>query len=290
MLAPIEIDPRTFLRQHFTLPALPGVVTKIQNLIQDDKADTKRLGELIGSDPAILAQVLKIANSAYYGLPKQVTNVQFAIAYLGRNEIYRVVLCLSVINTLAIDKKDELNEFWFHSFYTALCTKYLAKRFEPHLSLEELWSAAMLHDIGKLVYLKFFPDHYTALKAFSKEQGCLFSEAEKHFSLPSSAFLGTLLCDHWRLPDEIRQACESHTLEDFAAMKANNSPRPFQRMICLGNLLTVLSTRELTNNKRQEIADASRSALDQTEKTFFVMMGDIYDLREDVERFLEQLG
>jgi HD-like signal output (HDOD) protein len=290
MLAPIEIDPRTFLRQHFTLPALPGVVTKIHNLIQDDKADTKRLGELIGSDPAILAQVLKIANSAYYGLPKQVTNVQFAIAYLGRNEIYRVVLCLSVINTLAIDKKDELNEFWFHSFYTALCTKYLAKKFEPHLSLEELWSAAMLHDIGKLVYLKFFPDHYTALKAFSKEQGCLFSEAEKHFSLPSSAFLGTLLCDHWRLPDEIRQACESHTLEDFAAMKANNSPRPFQRMICLGNLLTVLSTRELTNNKRQEIADASRSALDQTEKTFFVMMGDIYDLREDVERFLEQLG
>jgi len=290
MLAPIEVDPRTFLREHFALPALPAVVTKIQNLIQDDKADTKRLAELISGDPAVLAQVLKIANSAYYGLPKEVTNVQFAIAYLGRNEIYRVVLCLSVINTLTIGKKDELNDFWFHSFYTALCTKYLAKRFEPHLSLEELWSAAMLHDIGKLVYLKFFPDHYIALKAFSKEQGCLFSEAEKHFSLPSSAFLGTLLCDHWRLPDEIRQACESHTLEDFAAMKADSPPRPFQRMICLGNLLTVLSTRELTNNKRQEIAEASRSALDQTEKAFFVMMGDIYDLREGVDRFLEQLG
>jgi len=290
MLAPIEIDPRTFLRQHFTLPALPGVVTKIQNLIHDEDSDTKKVAELISSDPAILAQVLKIANSAYYGLPKQVTNAQFAIAYLGRNEIYRVVLCLSVINSLAIDKKDELNEFWFHSFYTALCTKYLAKKYESHLSLEELWSAAMLHDIGKLVYLKFFPDHYKALNNFCKEHGSLFSEAEKHFSLPSSAFLGTLLCDRWRLPDEIRQACEFHTLEDVSAIKADSPTRPFQRMICLGSLLATLSTDELSSATRQNIADATRSALDQTEKEFFVMMGDIYDLRVDVERFLDELG
>jgi HD-like signal output (HDOD) protein len=290
MLAPIEIDTRTFLREHFALPALPEVVTKIQALIQDDRADTKTLAELISADSAILGQVLKIVNSAYYGLPKEVTNVQFAVAYLGLNEIYRVVLCVSVINALAIDKKDELNELWFHSFYTALCTKYLAKRFEPHLSLEELWSAAMLHDIGRLVYLKFFPDHYAALKAFSKEQGCLFSEAEKHFSMPSSAFFGTLLCDHWRLPDEIRRACECHTLEDIAAIRADSSPRPFQRMICLGNLLTVLSTKDLSNNKRQAIADASRSALNQTEKEFLMMMGDIYDLRADVEQFLEKVG
>jgi HD-like signal output (HDOD) protein len=290
MLAPIEIDPRTFLRQHFTLPALPGVVTKIQNLIHDEDSDTKKVAELISSDPAILAQVLKIANSAYYGLPKQVTNAQFAIAYLGRNEIYRVVLCLSVINSLAIDKKDELNEFWFHSFYTALCTKYLAKKYESHLSLEELWSAAMLHDIGKLVYLKFFPDHYKALNNFCKEHGSLFSEAEKHFSLPSSAFLGTLLCDHWRLPDEIRQACEFHTLEDVSAIKADSPTRPFQRMICLGSLLATLSTDQLSSATRQNIADATRSALDQTEKEFFVMMGDIYDLRVGVERFLDELG
>jgi HD-like signal output (HDOD) protein len=290
MLAPIEIDPRTFLRQHFTLPALPGVVTKIQNLIHDEDSDTKKVAELISSDPAILAQVLKIANSAYYGLPKQVTNAQFAIAYLGRNEIYRVVLCLSVINSLAIDNKDELNEFWFHSYYTALCTKYLAKKYESHLSLEELWSAAMLHDIGKLVYLKFFPDHYKALNNFCKEHGSLFSEAEKHFSLPSSAFLGTLLCDRWRLPDEIRQACEFHTLEDVSAIKADSPTKPFQRMICLGSLLATLSTDELSSATRQNIADATRSALDQTEKEFFVMMGDIYDLRVGVERFLDELG
>jgi len=289
MLAPIEIDPKTFLHQHCTLPALPAVVTEVQSLIHDADVDMKRVAELINSDPAILAQVLKIVNSAYYGLPREVKNVQFAIAFLGLNEVYRMVLSLSVINTLAIDKKDELKEFWFHSFYAALCTKYLAKKYEPHLSLEELWSAAMLHDIGKLVYLKFFPDHYRALRKYSKEHGCLLSEAERHFSLPSSAYLGTLLCEHWRLPDEIRQACACNTLEHLTPMKADSPLKPFQRMICLGNLLTMLSTIELSTATKEKIADACKTALDCTEAAFLAMMGDIYELRIDVETFMEQL-
>jgi len=289
MLAPIEIDPKTFLHQHCTLPALPAVVGEIQSLIHDANVDMKKVAELINSDPAILAQVLKIVNSAYYGLPREVKNVQFAIAFLGLNEVYRMVLSLSVINTLAIDKKDELKEFWFHSFYTALCTKYLAKKYEPHLSLEELWSAGMLHDIGRLVYLKFFPDHYRALIDYCKEHGCLFSEAERHFSLPSSAYLGTLLCEHWRLPDEIKQACGFHTLEDLLALKADSPSMPFQQMICLGNLLTMLSTIELSTATKENIAETCQTALGCAEEAFLAMMGDIYELRIDVETFMEQL-
>jgi HD-like signal output (HDOD) protein len=147
----------------------------------------------------------------------------------------------------------------------------------------------MLHDIGRLVYLKFFPDHYRALRKYSEEHGCLFSEAETQLSLPSSAYLGTLLCEHWRLPDEIKQACGFHTLEDLLALKADSPSTPFQRMICLGNLLTMLSTTELSTATKENIADASRTALNSTEAAFLAMMGDIYELRIDVERFMEQL-
>ena len=99
MLPPIEIDPKTFLRQHCTLPALPAVVGQIQNLIHDYNVDMEKVAELISSDPAILAQVLKIVNSAYYGLPREIGDVRFAIAFLGLNEIYRMVLSLSAILT-----------------------------------------------------------------------------------------------------------------------------------------------------------------------------------------------
>jgi HD-like signal output (HDOD) protein len=287
-LQPIKIDPRTFLRQHCTLPSLPGAMAELQRVIRSGNVDTDKVAELVSSDPALLAQALKIVNSAYYGLPREIGDVRFAIAFLGLNEIYRMVLSLSVINTLAINRKDELDDFWFHSFYAALCTKYLANKYNPHLSFEELWSAAMLHDIGKLVYLKFFPDHYTALKAFSQEQGCLFSEAERHFSLPSSAFFGTLLCDHWRLPEKIRKACEFHSPRDLLSVKENTPSADFLRMICLGNLLAIISTDELTSTNREDISAAAQSALNLTGGQFLTLMGDIYELRTEVERFTDQ--
>ena len=288
MLQPIKIDPRTFLRQHCTLPSLPEAVAELQRVIQSGDVDTDKVAQLISSDPALLAQALKIVNSAYYGLPREIGDVRFAIAFLGLNEIYRMVLSLSVINTLAIRRDDDLDDFWFHSFYTALCTKHIANKYNPHLSFEELWSAAMLHDIGKLVYLKFFPDHYKTLKDFSREQGCLFSEAEKHFSLPSSAFLGTLLCDHWRLPEKIRDACELHSLKDLLAIKENSPSADFRRMICLGNLLAIISTDELTTTNREDISAAAQSALNLTGGEFLTMMGDIYDLRMEAEKFMDR--
>ncbi|MDY7038680.1 MAG: HDOD domain-containing protein [Thermodesulfobacteriota bacterium] len=290
MLTPIDIDPKTFLRQNYTLPALPDVVSQIQSIIYKDDVDIQKIADLVSADPSLVAQILKIVNSAYYGLPKEVTKVRVAIAFLGLNEIYRMTLSLSVINTLAIKEKDELNKFWFHSFYTALCTKYLAKKYEPLLSSEELWSAAILHDIGKLAYLKFFPDHYKALISFCKEHGSMFSDAEKHFSLPSSSFFGTLLCDHWRLPTKVRQSCECHTLKDLLSIQKNSPSAGFQRMICLGNLIAIFSAEELSELSRQELIDAVNASIGCSKEEFLVIMGDIYEQRAEVERFMGQFS
>ncbi len=288
-LPPIEIDPKTFLRQHFALPALPEVVMKIQQVIESDEANMAAVADLINGDPSLVAQILKVANSAYYGLPREVTNVKFALAFLGLNEIYRMVLSLSVVNTLAIDEKEELEKFWFHSFYAALSTKNLAKKYEPHLSYEELWSAAILHDIGKLIYLKFFPEHYKAVLKLKQEEGCLFSVAERKLSFPSSAYFGSLLSAHWRLPQHIENAGKCHTLEDLLSIDGNDEQARFKRMTCLGNLLAILSTEELNESTKQEIASATQSVLGCTESDFLTMMGDIYALKAEVERFVAEL-
>jgi HD-like signal output (HDOD) protein len=290
MLENIEINPRTFLRNHCSLPALPEVVGKIQSIIHEDNVNIEAVADLISGDPAVLAQVLKVVNSAYYGLPEEITKVRMAIAYLGLNEVYRIVLCLSVVNSLAIKNKKELDAFWFHSFYTAVCAKYIAKAYEPHLSLEELWPAAMLHDIGKLVYLKFFPKHYKALTAYKNEHGCLFNEAEKEKSLPESSYLGTLLCDHWRLPTQVRDACDSHTLEHLHDIQGDDRISQFKRFICLGNLIAVLSNDELNNNTKQEIAADVKAKLDCDDSKFLTIMGDIYELKIEAENFTEKLG
>ncbi|MBN1848207.1 MAG: HDOD domain-containing protein [Deltaproteobacteria bacterium] len=286
MLAPIEIDGDNFLRQHCTLPALPEVVYRIQNMMHNENIDLDEVSELVSSDPSLVAQALKVVNSAYYGIPREIIKVRVAIALLGLNEIYRMILALSVINTLAVGEKKELSKFWYHSYYMALCTKYLAKKYEPLLSFEELWSGSILHDIGKLVYLKFFPEHFKALTIFCEEHGVLFSEAENHLRLPSSAYMGSLLCEHWRLPNQVKLACASHGLEDLAKNNGHTVVESFIRVICLGNLLTILSTEELNNHTKHEIADKTKKILNCSEEHFLAIMGDVYELKTEVEGFI----
>ena len=81
-LPPIEINEETFLREHFALPALPSVVMKIQNLIEGGDADMGSVADLLSGEPSLVAQVLKVANSAYYGLSREIANVKYAIAFL----------------------------------------------------------------------------------------------------------------------------------------------------------------------------------------------------------------
>jgi HD-like signal output (HDOD) protein len=290
LLAPIEIDPKTFLRQHCTLPALPEVVGKVQRLIQDSNVDLNNVADAISADPSLLAQVLKVVNSAYYGLPREVTKARMAVAFLGLSEVYKIVLSLAVVNKMAVKEKKDLDRFWFHSFFAATCAKHLAKQFEPLLSYEELWPAAMLHDIGKLVYLKFYPDHHAAINEHCKKHGCTFSDAVSHLSYPSSAYLGTLLCDHWRLPKEVKKACEFHTLQDLVADQNGSPPQPFQRIICLANLVALLASDVLSHDTKGRIADAVQANLGLDEEGFLALMGDIYELKTDVEGFVGQFA
>jgi len=288
-LPPIEIDPKTFLSHDYSLPALPRTLTKIQEIIREPNTEMSEIVELISSDPSLVAQLLKIVNSSYYGLPTEVSQIQFAVAFLGLNEVYRMALSLTVINTLNVEDAIQLKEFWFHSYYTSLCSKYLAKKYEPQLSFEDLWSASVLHDIGKLVYLKFFPEHYSETRKYIKENGCLLSEAVEHFSLPSDTYFGSLLCNHWRLPEKIKDACEFHRIEDLDRIEADTASGAFKKMVCLGNLVSILSKDELYDEIKRRLAAAIMKALDCSDSEFLSLMGDIYELRLEVDKFMHTL-
>jgi HD-like signal output (HDOD) protein len=200
------------------------------------------------------------------------------------------VLTLSVIDALDVTNQKELNTFWRHSFYTALCAKHLAKEYAPHYSLDELWPPAMLHDIGKLVYLKFFPKHYEALTTYRVTQGCLFSEAENELGLPASSYFGRLLCDHWRLPSGVIDACECHTLEHLYDTQGRDATSMFRRVICVGNLLSLVSDNHLNAKTEKSIAGAVQKQMGWDEPQFLMNVADIYELREKVDDFLDQLG
>jgi len=283
-LKPIVIDPNTFLYKHCTLPALPEVLTKFQEIMNSPSVGVGEIAEIIKKDPAVVAQILKIINSAYYSLPVEFSEVKLALAYLGINEVYRIILAISVVNTLSTEQKDEFNDIWFHSLFTAFCAKYFAQKYEPLLDKNELWTIAILHDIGKLVYLKFFPKHYIQLKNYCKKNGCLFSEAEIDLSFPSSSYLGMLLCERWRLPDKIKKACSSHSLHDLEKINEENSSNSYRTMVILGNLVAALSTDELKQEKKNEIFEGIIKTINIDESDFLLIMGDVVQLKEEASK------
>ena len=270
MLKPIEIDPKTFLREHCSLPALPEAVIRIQEMMQNEGADSASIAEIISGDPALVAQVLAVVNSAYYSLPKSISNVKYAVAYLGLGVIQRIVISVGVVNAMGITEKKELSDYWFHSFFTALTTKYLAKKFYSYLDPEELWTASILH--------------YRELKRYCEQNGCLFSEAEDHFKLPSSSYLGTLLSHHWRLPNKVEEACRYHNLSHMSEQGSD-----FQIIIALGNLLATLATGGLNESCKNRIKKASEKTLELTSDNFISIMADVYELKSEAEQFLESL-
>jgi HD-like signal output (HDOD) protein len=284
MLEPIEIDPKTFLREHCSLPSLPEAVIRIQGMMQDEGTDIAVIAEIISGDPALAAQVLAVVNSAYYSLPKTTSNIKYAVAYLGLSVIQRIVIAVGVVNSMGIKEKSELNNYWYHSFYAALATKYLTKKFYGYLDPEELWTASILHDIGKLVYIKFFPEHYTELKRYCEQNGCLFSEAEEHYKLPASSYLGSLLCHHWRLPSKIEDACRYHNL--FHITKQGSD---FQTVIALGNLLATLSVGGLNESCKNRIKEVVVNILELSSDNFISAMADVYELETEVEKFMRSL-
>ncbi len=287
-LASIRIDPKSFLREHCTLPVLPEMITRIQGAIRDESVDPDAVAELINGDPGLLAQTLKVVNSAYYALPREVFQARIAVAFLGRKEVCRIALSLSVVKSLDVKDKEILDIFWRHSFYTAVCAKYFAAKHEPHLSCDEIWIAALLHDVGKLVYLKFFPDHFRAVFDYCRKEGVLMHVAEEHFGLPPSGHLGALLCDHWRLPGLVRLACEKHTIHDLLALDEGDPNAPFIRVVSLGTLAASFASKNLSEESNEISNRAVQSSLGISESEFLLTMADICELKSGVDQFMEQ--
>lgn len=281
-LPPIKIDPDTFLYNHCALPSLPAILTKFQELMNSGIASFTKITELIIRDTSLTAQVLKIVNSAYYSLPVDVTRVKVAVAYLGINEIHRIVLSISIINCLSNDEEEYFSDIWTHSLHTALCAKNLALRYEPLLDSGEIWTLGLLHDIGKLVYLKFFPDHYKEIYDYSQTNGCLFSEAEKEYLVPTSAYLGSLLCDRWRLPKRIKDSCLYHSLYDMRNGANDNIKNPFVRVVALSNLLSTLAIAKLNQTKQNEITKLIGDTLGLDKTNLLSLINEHSKLKEEV--------
>lgn len=283
-------DPHAFLDGRFDPPPPPDFFATLVEALAQGRTSPSDVAGTLSADEQAADQLLGIVNSDYYGLPSTIRDLKHAAAYLGTDEIKRLALTVGVMDRLRPTDAGEFRSFWFHAFHTALAARLIARQVARSSDTEELHLAALLHDLGKLVYLVYFPAAHLELSNYRRKRALLFSDAEESLGLPSHAQLGATLCDHWGLPGTVRRACAHHELEDLQRMLDGQKVADETRIVCVSNLLSNLCTEELTDELKSAIQNGASRALEFNETEFLLLMGELYDRRPDIKRFVQDLG
>lgn len=194
------------------LPALPGVITRLNEIVTDPDVSVDEIVRLISLDQALTARILKVVNSAYYGLQRQISTIRHALIILGFDEIQQIVLSATVMDLFQFHKPDDSFDvwrFWEHSLGCAFMAKGIARILHYRIS-GEIFVAGLLHDIGRIVLNQYFPHKFSELVTHIVDRGVSQSEAEVGTLGMTHGALGHLLADHWNLPLSISEAIHHH--------------------------------------------------------------------------------
>lgn len=222
------------------LPSLPEVVTKVTELVQDPKSSAAQLSKIISHDSGLTSRVLRMVNSAYYGFPKQISSIQHAITIMGFTTIKSLVLSSSIFRIFAPKSGTttclDYKKFWKHSLLTAIASRNIYQKlfFKPD---ENIFSAAILHDIGKIILDQYDHDNYA--RAFSEAPSPLFGDDVlvselKHCDV-THQYIGHFVAESWNLPEMLSDVIRYH----HSPLESENQQN-LTTVVYLGNILSHL--------------------------------------------------
>ena len=212
---------RTKLEEIRDLPTLPVVAQEARRIIDDPNSNMNNLVHVIEGDMALTSRILRIANSAYYGVPRKIDNLKMALVILGMKEINNLVTTITVMRLFPSDHEYstfDIPRFWKHS---AICAEltiglYEGLRMHPPSSA---YIAGLLHDVGKLVLAQYFFDYFLKCLKIAVDDELSLAEAEINTLGIDHGHIGSWLIKRWNIPDEICDAVAKHHV------RPANSPR-----------------------------------------------------------------
>ncbi|THB79244.1 MAG: HDOD domain-containing protein [Desulfobacteraceae bacterium] len=198
------------------LPALPRVVSHVLQLLQNPDSTAHEIGAAISQDQALASKVLRTANSAFYGFPRKITTINYAIVVLGLNNIKNIVLSSTIINGFSTSSSDGIFDrraFWEHS----LACGIFARKLSVHLGMknsEEVFMWGLLHDFGKVVLDIYFHEEFIQAVELSRTEQTPLSTAEFEVFGFNHSGVGALLLRKWSMPLPLVKAVEYHHQPD----------------------------------------------------------------------------
>ncbi|MDD3593774.1 MAG: HDOD domain-containing protein [Candidatus Gastranaerophilales bacterium] len=196
-----------------SLPAMPNIVAAALDVIKDPESNASELGAIITNDQALTSQILKVVNSAYYGLSRPITTVQQSITMVGFNEVRSIIISSAMKPMLTTQGGKEL---WEHSIKVGIGAEVIAKKLGRR-DFDECFALGLLHDIGKIIFELYNPKAAFEVKKLIS-CGANSYTAEKMLFGFDHTDVGFELAAKWKLPKVIASALKYHhrpQLSDF---------------------------------------------------------------------------
>jgi len=194
------------------LPTLPTILMQCNKMLKNPNVSATELAKAIKSDPSISSKVLRLVNSAFYGLSGKISSVSQAIVILGFNTVRNIFLSVSVFELLPKNEDFggfQISKFWEHSIGCAVISKIFGQRLgmkDP----EEVFTAGLLHDVGKVVIAKLFREDFSTILKTTHKEKVLFLDAEQEVLGITHYKIGELIAKDWKLPSTLTETICFH--------------------------------------------------------------------------------
>jgi putative nucleotidyltransferase with HDIG domain len=198
------------------IPAFPVTSQRVTDIMKNPDYSISQVVNVIKYDPSITANILKICNSAYFGV-RRISTLHDAVVFLGQNNIIRAIQVSGIsrfFNKNASGYGLNAQELWKHSVGVALMTQILSKKISGRED-NTLFTAGLLHDIGKFILSEFVQDSYSKIMDLVTKQGFDFLRAEEEVIGVSHSEVGGRIAQHWNFPQDIHDAIKFHHRPDL---------------------------------------------------------------------------
>lgn len=209
-------DPKELIRQALAklnaIATLPEVTARIIQTVEDPKSSAAQLHKIVSHDPALVTRILKVVNSAFYGLPGQIASVERAIVLLGLNAVKNIAVAASLgqmFRGVKLCDGYTARDLWTHCIGVAVVSRELAKQAKLQLA-DEAFLAGMIHDIGILVSLQTWPEQLRNACEKAKASTQPFTAIETETIGVDHQLLGAALADKWQFPKSCQLVAGHH--------------------------------------------------------------------------------
>lgn len=266
------------------IPTLPIISKQIQELFSNQDVPIRKVGEIIERDPPLALKILKIVNSAFYGLLNNVSSLEHALIILGSEEVKNIVLGFSIQNFFNQSSNAfERKRFWKHSIICSQISKHLGRHFNI-IDDGTFFLSGLIHDIGKLVADQYFHDDFNTIIDYISSNQSTFSKAEKEVLGVTHYQIAAKLLQQWHFPKKVIMQIFYHHAPWYDKNFTSGSI-----IVYLANILTKMTGYTCFHyEKKIQIAEViSPSVLDFINKNGFELEQQSFEiLLEHIQEFI----